>query len=203
MPDPNLQQAIREAYASAPAGVVTLPTVEIRHPTFTAPIRVVRNHPDTATWLALDETAVQAVLDTLDADTLALVGLVAKLEASAPANAGEMVAFVALAFDFDLPSVKNTAMPEMTLTMDNVGREISDALELATTSETPIEATYRPYLSTDIDGPQLDPALHLTLSEAQATPSRATARARISNMGNRTFPSVVYTAAKFPGLARA
>lgn len=202
MPDPNLQQAIREAYASAPAGVVTLDTIEIRHASFTQPIRVVRNHPDTATWLTLGGSAVQAVLDGMTSDEVDLVGLVARLEDGAPENAGEMVAFIALAFDMELPPVKNTAMPEMMLTMDNVGMEISDALNEAATSETTIEATYRAFLSTDIEGPQNDPPLNLTLSEAEATPMQATARARISNMGNRAFPSKTYTAKSNPGLAR-
>ena len=34
MPDPALSEAIREAYAAAPADVVILHTLELRHPAF-------------------------------------------------------------------------------------------------------------------------------------------------------------------------
>jgi hypothetical protein len=45
MPDPALSQALKEAFASAPAGTVILDTLEIWHPTFNEPIRVVRDTP--------------------------------------------------------------------------------------------------------------------------------------------------------------
>ena len=86
MPDPALSEAIREAYASAPADVVVLHTLEIWHPSFTEdgvakPIRVVRNYEDTATWLGLGGVEVQAVLDGLDAEARRKIGLVARIEA--------------------------------------------------------------------------------------------------------------------------
>ena len=83
MPDPALEQAIREAYASAPADTVILHTLELRHPAFAdddgrpTAIRVVRDHVD----------------------------LTARLEAGAPLDAGEAVRFVALAFELELPPV--------------------------------------------------------------------------------------------------
>jgi len=202
MPDPTLSQAIKEAYASAPADTVILHTLEIRHPTFIQPIRVVRNYADTETWLALGGAEVEAVLDAMDAEDRDRVGLVARLEADAPENAGKMVAFVALAFDLELPPVENVPVPEIALTMDNVGREISDALDAAATSQERTEVTYRPYLSTDIEGPQMDPPITLFLSEVEADPLRVTGRARMLDIGNKAFPSITYTAKRFPGLAR-
>ena len=202
MPDPSLSDAVEEAYASAPVGVITLDTMELWHPTFAEPIRVVRGYPDTASWVALGGASVQAVLDGMDDDARALVGLVAKPEAGAARNAGEYVPWIALAFDFDLPAVEPVAVPEIVVTMDNVGRELSDHLNAASESGQSLTVIYRPYLSIDIEGPQQDPPLELTLTEVRATPLRATGRARMLDIGNRTFPGRLYTPRRFPNLAR-
>ncbi|MGN2393239.1 DUF1833 family protein, partial [Pelomicrobium sp. G1] len=55
MPDPALTAAIREAYASAPANEIVYHTLELRHPSFTQPLRVVRDW-DTLT-ARLEESA--------------------------------------------------------------------------------------------------------------------------------------------------
>ena len=202
MPDPSLSAAIREAYAVAPADVVVLHTLEIRHPAFAQPIRVVRNFAGEAAWVDLGGAEVRAVLDAMTPEDRALVGLVARLEADAPEDAGRMVAFVALAFDLDLPPVDSIPVPEITVAMDNVGREITNALDAAAVSQDKIEVTYRPYLSTDIEGPQMDPPITLVLSEVEADPLRVTGRARMLDIGNKAFPAKCYTAKDFPGLAR-
>jgi hypothetical protein len=207
MPDPALSAAIREAYASAPADVVVLHTLEIWHPAFVEdgvarPIRVVRNFEDTATWLALGGAGVQAVLDGLDADARRKVGLVARLEAGAPRDAGLLVPFVALGFDLELPAVDTIPVPEIVVTLDNVGREIAKHLDAAAVSQERIEIMYRPYLSTDIEGPQMDPPMTMTLSEVEVDVFRVTGRARVLDIGNKAFPSEIYTIRKYPGLRR-
>ena len=202
MPDPSLSAAIREAYAAVPSDVVVLHTLEIRHPTFAKPLRVVRNFGDQESWTALGGAEARAVLDSMSADDRRMVGLVARLEAAAPLDAGKMVAWIALAFDLDLPSVESVPVPEITVTMDNVGREITDALDAAAISQDKIEVTYRPYLSSDIEGPQMDPPITMVLSEVEANPLRVTGRARMLDVGSRAFPAKLYTAKDFPGLAR-
>ncbi|MBF0453621.1 MAG: DUF1833 family protein [Magnetococcales bacterium] len=180
MPDSSLSDAIKEAYASAPADIVILHTLELRHPTFVddlgAPtsIWVVRDHAD----------------------------LTARLEASAPVNGGEIVTFIALSFDLDLPPVDTVPVPEISITLDNVDRAIIEALDGAATSQDKIEVTYRPYLSTDLDGPQMDPPLTLVLTEAHADVMTVTARARMMDIGSKAFPAESYTATRFPGLTR-
>ena len=77
MSDDTLSQAIKEAYASAPANVIIYHTMELWHPAFTDPIRVVRDYDD----------------------------LTATLESTAPRNAGESVTFIAFNFDFTKPEV--------------------------------------------------------------------------------------------------
>ncbi len=180
MPDPALSQAISEAYAAAPSDVVILHTLELRHPAFVdddgnpTAIRVVRDHQD----------------------------LYARLEASAPLDPGAWVRFVALGFELELPPVDVAPVPEITVTLDNVSREIVRHLDAAATSQDQIEVTYRPYLSTDPEGPQMDPPITLVLAEVEGDAFRVTGRARMLDVGNKAFPAEVYTAARFPGLSR-
>ena len=208
MPDPALDQAIREAYASAPSDTVILHTLELRHPAFMddegepTAIRVVRNFADEASWLSLGGAEVQAVLDAMPTQARDLVGLVARLEEDAPKDGGRMVPFVALAFDLELPPVDTAPVPEIAVTLDNVSREIVRHLDAAATSIEIIEVTYRPYLSTDLEGPQMDPPITLTLTEVEVDVFRATGRARMLDIGNKAFPADLYTARRFPGLTR-
>ena len=180
MPDPSLSDAIKEAYASAPSDVVILHTLELRHPSFVdenganIAIRVVRDHAN----------------------------LTAKLEASAPLNPNEWVDFIAMGFDLQLPPVNTAPVPEITITLDNVSREIVTHLDGAAESQSMIEITYRPYLSTDLDGPQMDPPLTLILTNVEANAFRITGRARMLDIGNKSFPSQTYSAVNFPGLTR-
>lgn len=202
MPDPNLSEAIREAYASSPVDVVILHTLELLHPAFTQPVRVVRNHSDQATWTALGGEPVEAVLNALDEDTRRMVGLVARLEDSAPANPGELVPWIAMAFEIDdLPEINTGAAPEATVTIDNVGEEVAAQIERAATGTEDIQVIYRAYLSTDIDGPQSDPPMRLILRDVTATDFQISGTARFPDVGNRAFPNEVYTARRFRGLA--
>jgi len=142
MPNPALSEAIREAYASAPSDVVILHTLELRHPGFVdennqpIAIRIVRDHQD----------------------------LTARLEPTAPLNGGAMVQFIALGFELELPPVNTAPVPEISVTIDNVSRELIRHLDAAVESSEKIEITYRPYLSTDLEGPQMDPPITLTLT---------------------------------------
>ena len=179
MPDPALEQAIREAYASASSDTVILHTLELRHPAFVdddgkpTAVRVVRDHVD----------------------------LTARLEADASLDAAEMVRFVALGFELELPPVDTAPVPEIAVTLDNVSREIVRHLDAAATSLERIEVTYRPYLSTDLEGPQMGPPITLTLTEVEVEVLSASGRARMLDIGNRAFPAETYTA-KLPGLTR-
>jgi len=174
MVDTSLSAAIKEAYAAAPADVVTLHTLEFRHAAFSAPIRVVRDHADhTCT-----------------------------LEAGAPVDGGAAVLFVGFAFDVLPPEVTDTASPEVVITIDNVTQEIEDNIAAALQTSDKVEVTYRPYLSTDLTAPQMDPPLTLTLTQISADNYTVTARARMGDFANRKFPSEEYTATRFPGLVR-
>lgn len=172
MPDPSLSQALAEAYASAPSDEVIYHTLEFRHAAFTQPIRVVRDNAD----------------------------FTARLEATAPQNAGEMVTFVGFAFDLVRPEMSATGVPQCTIEIDNVSREILANIELAMTGIDPIEVTYREYLASDIEGPQNDPPMTMTIASITADVFRVRAVAGFADIGNRRFPREEYTAERFPGL---
>lgn len=169
----NLTEAIEEAYATAPAGQVILHTLEFRHPSFTAPLRVVNDQQD----------------------------FVGTLEATAPLNPSEAVTFTAFAFDFVPPDVDSSGtLPEVTIAIDNVSREVLAYMDLAANSPNLIAVTYRPFLSNDPSEPQMNPPLTLTVRTVEADIFRITARASFGDFINKAFPATLYDATRFPAL---
>ena len=173
MPDPALSTAIAEAYASAPVDQVIYHTVELHHPVFAVPIRVVRDHE------ALD----------------------ARLEVSAPRDAGLVTTFVPYAFDLTPPEQTTSGAPQCVLEIDNVDREILVQIRLAIQAGQPVEVIYRAYLDYDaLNGPENDPPLRMELQQVSATPLRIRATAGFPDLLNKSFPRLLYDIAKFPGL---
>lgn len=170
--DTTLSQAIREAYASAPNNSVAYHTLEIYHPSFTTPIRVVRDFVD----------------------------LSAKLESTAPRDASTYVTFVGYAFDIVPPEVSTSGVPNLQITIDNVSRDIMANLEAAITTNTPITVIYRMFLSTDLTAPQNNPPMALTIINISADVFKITATATFGDLVNKKFPSQMYTIETFPGL---
>ena len=172
MPDTTLSQALKEAYAAAPGNVVAYHTLEIYHPSFTHPIRVVRDFVD----------------------------LEATLESTAPRNASQAVTFVGFAFDIVPPEVSTTGVPSCQVTIDNVSRDIVANLELAISSNQAITIIYRLFLSSDLTAPQNNPPMTLTVIAMTADVFKVTATATFGDLVNKKFPSQQYTVETFPGL---
>lgn len=173
MPDPNLSEAMKEAYASAPTDEVIYHTLELNHAAFSQPIRVVRDNAD----------------------------LDARLEASAVHNPGELVTFVRFSFDLVKPEVSATGVPQCTIEIDNTSRDILANIELAMTSTDPITVTYREFLSGSLDvGPENDPPMTLEITSIKADVFRIRAVASFMNLSNKRFPGEDYTAERFEGL---
>ena len=160
MADSTLSEAIKEAYASAPDDEIVYHTLEFRHPAFTQPIRVVRDY----------------------------VNLTAALEAGAPLNGGEMVEFVAFAFELQLPEKTERGMPEISITIDNVSREILANVELALGSTSLIEVTYRAYLSSDLSAPQNTPPMSMVVRHIDAEGVQMAARAGFEDLAGAAVP---------------
>lgn len=200
MPDPLLSEAIREAYASADQDDVILETLELRHPSFTNTLRIVNNGADPDFWrsVGLEEAAV---INALPEDQQRYVGLVAHLEPDAVENGDALVPFIAFGFEIILPEVESAPLTEFSIKIDDVSLEVSDALFLAATSQSPTIAVYRPYLLSDLSGPQMLPPPSLSLSDASMDAKTVTVRARLLDIGNKAFPGLTYSVERFPGLA--
>lgn len=180
MPDTTLSEALKEAYASAPSDVILLHTLELRHPAF----KDAQGNP----------TAIRVVRDHISHKCV--------LEETAPLEPGQEVEFVAMAFDLELPPVNTTPLPEITVTLDNVNREIMDYLDLAVEGQDMIEMTYRPYLSDDLSCPQMNPPINLVITDIVTDVFKITATARMMDIGNKSFPSENYTTKNYAGLTR-
>lgn len=168
----SYDEAYEELLARAPAGDVLLHTVELRHPVFTAPVRVVNAYAD---------------------QTLTL-------EATAPVDGGQAVTFQAMAFQFELPGQEAGRLPRLKLALDGVSREIAGALDQAVADIAPVDMTYREWRASDpltvhnrIGG--------FVIARARVTATRVEADCEFRNLANVPFPRRRYTVAEFPGLA--
>lgn len=118
----------------------------------------------------------------------------ANLETGAP------VTFLRFAFDLIKPEVSATGVPQLTLEMDNVSREILANIQLAMLTTSLITITYREYISSDLTGPQNDPPMAMVLTSISADVFRIRATASFGDLNNKRFPNEEYTAERFPGL---
>lgn len=174
--------AIEEAYASAPAGVAIWPTLELHHPSFDTPARIVVDHGEEISG----EPGVR--------------GRRLRLEEDAPVNAGEIVTFVAAAVEATLPASEDGQAPEMSIAIDNVSGRLMPALNAAVASADPISVIYREYLADDPD------TVHyrlegMTLRRVTASMVRIEGKAGFLDMFNMSFPNASYAADEHPSLA--
>lgn len=176
----SYEQAIAEAYASAPVDEVALHTLELRHPSF-----------------QLDNGQPTAIRIVSGYDSYSL-----RLEADAPLNPNQYVEFKDVAFSLELSGFEEGQVPFIQLAISNASREITKYLEQAILVLDPIEVTYRPYLASDPSGPQMNPPLNMTLTKVKVDVFQATGRASLEDVHNWPFPNRKYTARDFPGLVR-
>ena len=112
----------------------------------------------------------------------------------------EEVTFLPVWFNFNLPTASESGRQDLSLTIDNVYRAISDFISLAKDYATPVQIIYRPYLSNDLTQPQLDPPLSLILQDVQITMMQVSGRATFADVINKKWPTEYYTRARFPSL---
>jgi hypothetical protein len=189
MPSPTLSDAIKEAYASASSAAPAIETISVYY-------NGLVDDDDNPTELYIF-TGANAT--SYRDDGLPLLS--GKIEATAARNAGDVVTFLGIPFAITLPNV--TEDPEVTaqITVDNVGREMSDLLAAAATSGNAVYMTYRPYIAgSELEGPEADPPITFILKNVQAPGSTVTADLITQTIGNRRFPFETYTPERFPTL---
>lgn len=172
--------AMKEAVASVGEAVI-LHTLEFRHPDFLD--------------AAGQPTAARIVMDTLN--------LTAPLEANAPLQPSTWVRFIGVPFRLKPPSEEPTTSPEVTIEVDNISRYLEPYLELGAVSDTPIEVTYRPYLSDAVaEGVQVVSPYTLVITNSVSTPNQVTLTAKMEDVTNKAFLWELITVEMAPSLAQ-
>jgi hypothetical protein len=180
----NFSEAIREAYASAPVDKTVLATLELWHPSFDVPVRVVHD---------------EGVL--LEADPEEIWGRRFTLEADAPRDGGGEVIFLAAAFEAQQPAAEENQPPEMIIRINNVDELLMEALDKAVETSAKIEAIYREYFP---DAPDTVQFLltDLSIKRVAASMLRIEGTAGFTDLFNVGFPNAVYTPQEHPSLAQ-
>lgn len=169
----QLSEALAEAAAIAPTGRAILHTFELRHPSLGAPVRLVHNH----------------------------AGITAQLEAGAPVNASTYVDFLPSFLEITPPEESDTAAtPSITVTVDNVAGQMSQALRAARNSLAVWEITERLYASDDLSGPALLPPLSLEISQMQISGAKLSLTASYGDHVNISVPKLTFKPTEYPGL---
>lgn len=144
------------------------------------------------------------VLDTLEishpdlAQTLYLVKNREDLTLSLEDSSSHL--FEGVGFRLALPPAGDNGLQDLSLTIDNVDRRITDLVRAIKASKVPAEVKYRPYLSSDLFHPQVDVPLVLYLRNVSLTAFEAQGRASFADVLNRRFPRENYTRERFPSL---
>ena len=193
MTDTDLSEAIKEAYASADSSLVPIDTISVY---YAGLVDDDGNPSELYIFTGANATSYR------DSDALPL--LTAKIEASAPRNAGTLQIFLGIPFQITPPGVTENPMVQAQLTIDNVGREMSDLLQAAATSGNAVKITYRPYIAgSELDGPEVEKPMVFTLSNVKAPGNTVTADLVVTTVGTRRFPFETYTPARFKTLQYA
>ena len=114
---------------------------------------------------------------------------------------GAQKIFEPVGFQFTLPAAGENGRQDMQISIDNVDRRISDFIEKAKNYYEPVKVTYRPYLSSDLTTPQMNPPLVLSLQDVSVTVQAVSGRASFADVLNQKFPKEYYTRKRFPSLA--
>ena len=173
----------QEAMASAPANIVDKVLLEFIHPAFLSP--------------AGDPVSIRAVDDTQD--------LAMTLEANAPLNAGQAVTFTAIPFVFQWPSQADGQASELTIRVDNIGREMMPYLDAATLTQAPLILIVRLVTVNTNTGIVTFGGVpyHLYLRDVKVTEMSVEGKASGADMANIQTMRLSYDTETYPGLAYA
>lgn len=123
-PSVTPEEALVEAYASAPQDIIILDTLEVYHRTFDEPIRIVR-------W----------PVSGPEPDTFML-----KLENTAPVDAGMVVKFIGCPFELKPPDQSTDSIGTFEIRIDGLGDLMDEYMERAAIDGGVLTATYRTFV---------------------------------------------------------
>ena len=114
---------------------------------------------------------------------------------------GAPIRFRASGMEITLPEKGPQGIQDLAINISNIGREVSDFLQLAlTVPKEPIILRFRPYLKSDLSRPHFDPPLELSLSGVTIDNFQVNGIASVTDFLNRKFLSERYTEERFPAL---
>lgn len=177
--------AIREAYAAAPAGQSVLSCLELTHNSLPTPIRIVRSPGE---HFGYDEDAEAEIL-----------GHMFTLEAEAPVNPGEEVLFQSLMFRFQKPEQSDARIGSLDISVDNATRIIAPKLDQFVSDRSVMNVIYREYVSTNFDSPSLI-IKNLQVRRVRSTVMEVKMTAEFDDLVNKKFPDKIYRPDDFKGL---
>lgn len=171
---PTHNEALLEAYASCPPSARVYHTIELWQSSFDQPARVVANVAD---------------------------DMVLGIEVGAEHNSGEMVTFLACAFEAKYPEQREGQAPSTTIKIDNVNRELVPKIRAAQGFREYIKVIYREYLATDLTEPAYGP-VEFELRGAKMIGASLSGTVVVKNLQNKRFPRITknYDYNQFPSL---
>ena len=179
MSEPTIEEAMAEAYATAPVDIVLLHTLEISHPSFEIPVRVARwpvTGPEPETFRC-------------------------RLEDDAPRDAGQTVEFTAMPFEVKLPEKSQETCGQFEISLDGVGSQLDETIELAVKGMDVCTAVFRTFIKgREDEGPaEVWPDVEIQNPELDASTGKLTVHGVVLNWINRPFGRL-YTPQRYPGL---
>lgn len=114
----------------------------------------------------------------------------------------EVKTFQATAFRITKPATGENGRQELGIVFDNVNKVVSEFVNQAKITPSPMEVWYRPYLLEDLSKPQLSAPLVLYITDVTMSLFNVTCRASFTDIINRPFPARAqnYSRRRFPSL---
>lgn len=159
-----------EAYASNDVRGDLLLTLEFDHVTFPEPLRFVQG------------TRVPEIYETV----------------TLPVPGDPAAVFTVVDFSWQRPGQEEGGTTKARIRVDNVSRAIQGALRGAIASDKPFDVTYREYLTTDPNNPEIYDGLHM--GTVSVTPLSASGDLYYEEMELKAFPARTYDLDTYPAL---
>lgn len=174
---PTPEEALKEAYASAPQDLVVLDTLEVYHRTFDIPIRVV-------CWPVTGPEPDKFML---------------RLEDTAPVNAGQTVEFVGAPFEIKPPDQSSDSIGTFEIRVDGLSDLVDEYMENAAIDGGVLTATYRTFIQgMEQEGPS-SIWRGLELENPRVEGMAFVINAAVLRWAIRPYGRI-YTAMEYPGL---
>jgi hypothetical protein len=165
-----LSAALEEAYAAVDVKGDVLDTLEFDHPTFSEPLRFVKG------------TRVKDLYETV----------------SLPVPGNPAALFIVVDFGFTRPGQEEGGTSKAKLRVDNVSRQLQEALRAAINADQPFSVIYRAYSTLDPNHPEIYDGLRM--GNVQVSPYSATGDLFYEEIEMKAFPGQTYNLDEYPAL---